>query len=207
MLNSFEIFLVQKNHSNINNFDFLVAVSFICQPLPNIIKKMKNESLETIISNATSDLIDMATDICWNKISRNCEFIMSEIKNNEEFSEQNKTRNKLNAQKIPKSLNEISVDLKCFYEEIYDINLHIYNSLKNKTIIEIRYFLKSSFQKEFYSTIKDNEPMLYCKINKPPYASGRKFDVNWELGGIRHEWNLFWYRIKNIGWYLSATVK
>ncbi len=41
--------------------------------------------------------------------------------------------------------------------------------------------------------------MLHSKVSTPPYASGltnttkKKFDIHWELGGIRHQWNLFWY--------------
>ena len=43
--------------------------------------------------------------------------------------------------------------------------------------------------------------MLHCKVSIPPYRANkpnaykkeRRFDINWELGGIKHEWNkLLW---------------
>ena len=41
--------------------------------------------------------------------------------------------------------------------------------------------------------------MLHCKVTHPSYIKElpnstkleKKFDVNWELGGIRHEWKSF----------------
>ena len=171
---------------------------------------MKKEELEIKISEATLLLIDMATDICWNKISKECEYIMSEIdesidKNAFEFA---KIRKKVNDKKIPKSLKGIISDLTIIYGNLYDVNLYIYKSLSDKTIIEIRYFLKTSHTKEFYPTIINNETMLHCKIARPSYATElfnskkpeKKFDINWELGGIRHEWNKFVNRIKFRFW-------
>lgn len=178
----------------------------------DVTQHLKKAELENKIQDATSSLIDMATDICWNKISRNCVYIMSEIDESigKNFFERAKIRKKVNDQKSPKSLNEIVADLTKIYDNLYDINLYIYKSLPNKTIIEIRYFLKTSHTAEFYPTIQNNEPMLHCKIPRPFYATERpnsnkierKFDVNWELGGIRHEWNKiigkFKYRIWKI---------
>ncbi|MDH7447818.1 hypothetical protein [Aquimarina sp. 2201CG14-23] len=162
---------------------------------------MKKTELENKISDATSSLIDMATDICWNKISRNCEYIMSEIDETvgENYFERAKIRKRVNDKKSPKSLSEIVAELTVIYENLYDINLYIYKSLPNKTIIEIRYFLKTSHTADFYPKIINNEPMLHCKVARPFYVTKslnsnepeKKFDVNWELGGIRHELNKF----------------
>lgn len=160
---------------------------------------MTKAELEKKISDATSSLVDMATDICWNKISRNCEYIMSEIDESigKNFFERAKIRKKVNDKKSPKSLKVIVAELTAIYENLYDINLYVYKSLPNKTIIEIRYFLKTSHTAEFYPTIINNEPMLHCKVARPFYITKSpnskepeiKFDVNWELGGIRHELN------------------
>ena len=60
------------------------------------------------------------------------------------FYECAKIRKRINDKKIPKSVSEIVADLSDIYENLYDINLHIYKSLKDKKIIEIRYFLKTS---------------------------------------------------------------
>jgi hypothetical protein len=40
--------------------------------------------------------------------------------------------------------------------------------------------------------------MLHCKVGLPHYRKNdnEKFDVNWELGGIRHEWNIFLGKIR-----------
>lgn len=47
--------------------------------------------------------------------------------------------------------------------------------------------------------------MLHCKISIPPYVKKdkiKKFDINWELGGLRYKWNMFrWktkYQIENL---------
>ncbi|TBV25477.1 hypothetical protein DMZ43_11035 [Meridianimaribacter sp. CL38] len=178
---------------------------------------MKKVELENKIQEATSSLIDIATDICWNKISRNCLYIMSEIDESigKNFFEHAKIRKRINDKKAPKTLNRIVAELSTIYENLYDINLHIYKSLRNKTIIEIRYFLKTSHIEEFYPTIKDNEPMLHCKVSRPFYVTEspnsnkpeRKFDVNWELGGIRHEWNKFIGKLKYHTWKIKYDRK
>ncbi len=170
---------------------------YLCR-LPNIMKKTE---LENKIFEATFKLIDMATEICWNKISRSCEYIISEIDENtaKNYFERAKIRKKVNAKKSPKPLKGIAVELTSIYENLYDLNLHIYKSLPNKTLIEIRYFLKTSHIAEFYPIIITNAPMLHCKVARPSYAAkspnsdklNKKFDVNWELGGIRHELNKF----------------
>ena len=167
---------------------------------------MKKAELKNKIQEATSSLIDMATDICWNKISRNCEYIMSEIDESigKNFFERAKIRKRINDKKAPKTLSGVVMELTNIYENLYDINLYIYKSLTNKTIIEIRYFLKTSHTEEFYPTIINNEPMLHCKVAIPPYIKQKPnsteqqepFDVNWELGGIRHEWKKFWWKAK-----------
>lgn len=171
---------------------------------------MNKKSLENKISDSTSKLIDMATDICWNEISRDCLYIMSEIDETigENYFERNKIRKKVNQSLIPKSLQEITQDLILLYENLYDINLYIYKASKNRTIIEIKYFLKTSHTKDFYELIKDNEPMLHCKVSIPNYSrkigkvnkKRKKFDVNWQLGGIRFKWNTFLYSIKSYLW-------
>jgi hypothetical protein len=169
-----------------------------------VTQHLKKNELENKIQNATSSLIDMAADMCWNKISKNCEYIISEIDESigKNFFERAKIRKRINDKKLPKSLTGIVADLNKIYDNLYDINLYIYKSLQNKTIIEIRYFLKTSHTDDFYPTIKNNEPMLHCKVAIPPYVAKKPnstekqelFDVNWELGGIRQKWNKFWWK-------------
>ncbi|NHN24447.1 hypothetical protein FIA58_002060 [Flavobacterium jejuense] len=173
---------------------------------------MNKEILETKIADATSRLINTASDLCWNTISRNCFYLLSEIDETigKNLFEGNKIRKKINEGKTPKSLQEITQDLALLYDNLYDINFYIYKASKDKTIIEIKYFLKTSHTKDFYETIKDNNPMWHGKVAIPPYLSSigkpakeeKKFDVNWQLGGIRYEWNLFLYRFK---YYVHKT--
>lgn len=147
------------------------------------------------LKEAASTLLEMAKNSCWNKISDNTSCIISEIKNDVP----NRTeRKKDNNKKKPKSLEKITAELKAFYENLYDINLYIYKSKKESTIIEIQYYPKSSLELEFYETVKSNEPMLHCKIRLPNYQKNdnKKFDINWELGGIRYEWNNFLGKIR-----------
>ncbi|WP_299683632.1 hypothetical protein [uncultured Dokdonia sp.] len=145
---------------------------------------MKRENLEQNLKEATSSLLEMAKNSCWNKISDNTRYLISEIKNDElNALDKRKERKRENNKKISKSLEQISSELKDIYENLYDINLYIYKSEKNNTIIEIQYYPKSSLESEFYETVKNNEPMLHCKIGIPPGYNGKKekFDVNWEL--------------------------
>ena len=158
-------------------------------------KTVTKNNLEPILKEATSILLEMASNSCWNKISENTSYISSEIVNNKQhFSKKRIKRKKINDKKTPKSLAQITTELKAIYENLYDINLLIYKSKKKNTIIEIQYYPKSSLEPDFYKTVKDNEPMLHCKLPIPPYQKRKteKYDVNWELGGIRHGWHLFW---------------
>jgi len=158
---------------------------------------MIKETIENKIESLTKVLLEMARESCWNTISDNCVYIMSEIKEEGlNFSEQRKRRKKINEKKEVKSIEEISANLERIYSNLYDVNLHIYKAERKRTIIEIRYFSKSSLDKEFLKEVNDKEPMFHCKVAIPPYQKNKseKYDVNWELGGVRHEWKMFWAR-------------
>lgn len=160
---------------------------------------MENTSLELKLKKATSSLLELARNSCWNKISENTSFIISEIKNEGQNSfDLRKIRKKENDKKTPKSLDIVTAKLNTFYKDLYDINLYIYKSKKKSTIIEIQYYPKSRLDIDFYETIKDRDPMIHSKIGIPPYAfhKAKKYDINWELGGIRYQWNFFLYSLK-----------
>ncbi|CAL2090485.1 hypothetical protein [Tenacibaculum sp. 190524A05c] len=142
----------------------------------------------------------MARKSCWNKISTHIEYILTEIKDPSlNFKEEKILRFKENQLKQTMSLKRVSEILVEFYNDIYDINLFIYKSKKQQTIVEIRYYLKALLDSDFRKTVEKNKPMLHCKVAVPIYAheSSRKFDVNWEFGGIRHQLNLFFYKLKH----------
>ena len=150
------------------------------------------------IEKATSDLLKMAKDICWNEISNNCFYILTEInpENDLKFSNR-KLYKKINDKKELKKIDEIIEDLKIFYFDIYDINLFVYKSTKNKTIIDLRYFLKVNSGHNI-DKIKETEPMIHSRITLPFYRKNEKekFDVNWELGGVKQEWKMFLGKLK-----------
>ncbi|MGY5353488.1 hypothetical protein [Wenyingzhuangia sp. IMCC45467] len=162
-------------------------------------KNVTKNNLELNLKEATSTLLEMARNSCWNNISENTSYIISEIKNDSRnFKIQRLERKKANRKKKPVTLKKATTELKSIYENLYDINLEVFKSRKNKTIVDIRYYPKSALESDHYEKIKNNEPMLHCKVGIPPYVSdkSKKYDVNWELGGIRHEWNTFWNRIQ-----------
>jgi len=162
---------------------------------------MTKETFEQDMKDAVSSLLEIARTSCWNIISDNCVYIISEIKDSHENSHQQRiTRNKINKKKIPQSFEEMIEQMKSIYSIIYDVNFFVYKSEKHRTIIDVRYYPKTNFDKDYLEEVKDKTPMIYCKIPIPPYISNfnknkqEKFDVNWELGGIRNQWKMFWWR-------------
>ncbi|MFB9079633.1 hypothetical protein ACFFLS_07075 [Flavobacterium procerum] len=161
---------------------------------------MKN-NIEQEIQNLTNQLLELVALNCWNTISKNLVFILSNISETDTAGENvflhRHNKNIANKKKTPQQFNDAISNLAKIYDSVYDINLYVYKAEKNRTILDIRYFLKSELDPEFLSVVADNSPMLHCKIAHPPYRNtNSKFDVNWELGGIRHNWNMFWYKRK-----------
>jgi hypothetical protein len=153
------------------------------------------ESLSTTITN----LLTLAKEITYNNISDSCTFILSEIKNSDPISyEGQKTRILENNKKTHLDFEAVFISLEKMHPELYDINFYIHKSSKNLTIIDIRYYLKSSLGDELSLNAKDDEPMFHCKIYLPPYLSDKKekFDINWEHQVIRTKWKLFWVKKK-----------
>ena len=162
--------------------------------------KMKETDLYNEIDKATTKLLEMARVSCWNRISNNCEFILSEIDDTRasNFFEERKLRKSENVNKSPITLKQAIDELKEIYTNLYDVNLHIFRSMNDKTIIDIRYFLKTKLEVDYQQQVKDKEPMLHCKIGIPPYQHNKedKYDINWELGGIRNKWKMFLWKSK-----------
>lgn len=155
---------------------------------------MNKESLKENIEISIANLQRLVMINCWNKISSNFVFIVSDFNEFERstFFEQRKVRNKVNKSKITLSLNSAIEILDREYQDLYDVNLYIFKADKKETIIEIQYYRKSNFEPDYFAMIKDNPPMFHSKISIPTYfLKNRKFDINWELGGIRQFWNIF----------------
>lgn len=151
------------------------------------------------LETAVPQLLDLARRVTWNAISNNCKFILSEIKYSDtNFSEQRETMIKENEKKIPVLLEELMPTLQKNYNNFYDINLYIYKSTKKMTVIDIRYYPKSSLDDEYGQTIINNPPMLHCKVPTPPWRVNEqeKFNINWEHNTLMNNWKMFWARQK-----------
>jgi hypothetical protein len=128
-------------------------------------------------------LFDLARQMTVNSISNNCLFILSEIKTDyQNIFEEIKARNKENKYKQAVFLSELEPNLNEIIEDLYDLNIYIYKAEKDKTIIELRYFLKSNLDQNFRSLIQDNLPMIHFKVENPPSINYKKekFDINWQ---------------------------
>jgi hypothetical protein len=151
------------------------------------------------IEEAIPKLLDLARQLSWNTISNRCQFILSEIKDSEQnFDVKRVTRIKENAKKIPVSLSEMMPTLQNLYVDMYDINLHIHRADSRLTVVDIRYYLKSSLDPECREKIGHTLPMLHCKVATPPWLSEKKekFDINWEHKQWMIRWKQFWTRRK-----------
>ena len=137
----------------------------------------------------------MASKSCWNFISDDCVYILTNIQVDSEknFQEQVSERIRINEKKVPKRVDWAVKALNEIYSNLYDINFYIYRAEKKRTIIEIQYFLKSQLEKEQAEKVESQEPMVHCKLHLPPYQvdSSGQFDINWHFGGWRHKWKMF----------------
>lgn len=160
---------------------------------------MTLETLENEIKEAIPRLLEIARSLTRNKISNNYKLILTEIKDSSEnFHEQRKINKLINDEKVPKSLTELMPELKNLYYNFYDINLHIYKSARDITIVDFRYYPKSSLDEDFRVKVLANSPMLHCKVAYPPWLSGKKekFDINWEHYEGFNKLRLFWLKLK-----------
>jgi hypothetical protein len=163
--------------------------------------ELTKNTLAKDIHYAILKLLEMARERCWNDISDNCEFIISEIKNSNNANSfiERIERNERNNKKYSKSFDWMIKELEEMYANLYDINLQIYNASKNKTIIEVSYYPKSALILDYLEKVKANEPTLHCQLLTPPYVNSDKkkaYDINWHLGGFVHHWRIYWWNKK-----------
>lgn len=160
---------------------------------------MNKENLKETIETCIVNLQRLTKINCWNKISSNFVFIVSDFNEFERpnFFEQRKVRNKVNKSKTILSLDSVIEILDKEYQDLYDVNFYIFKATKKETVIEIQYYRKSNLDADYFEIAKNEKPMFHAKISKPYYVkNNNKFDVNWELGGVRYFWNHFIAQIK-----------
>ena len=160
---------------------------------------MKKETLQLEINESTLQLLDQVRNLTFNHISNNCLYIISEIKNIEmNFFDNNKIRIAENKKKHPQPLHQIVPILENLYSDLYDVNLYVYKAEKEKTIIEIKYYPRSSIDATSRQQLASVETMLHSKVCIPPYASHdytepiEKFDIHWQFGTLNHWWRMYW---------------
>jgi hypothetical protein len=97
-------------------------------------------------------------------------------------------------QKSSVAFSEIMPLLQNLYDNLYDINVHIYRADKHLTVVDIRYYPKSSLDLDYRQKVVHNPPMLHCKVAQPPWLTDKneKFDINWEHKQWLIKWKLFW---------------
>jgi hypothetical protein len=160
---------------------------------------MTKDTLQKEIEEAIPKLLDMARDLSWSKISDKYKFILSEIKDSEEnFHVQRVLTKKENDKKAPGTFSEIMLAFQNLYDNLYDINLHIYRADRRLTVVDIRYYPKSSLDPDYRQKVVHDPPMLHCKIAQPPWLTDKKgkFDINWEHKQWLINWKLYWMRQK-----------
>ena len=158
---------------------------------------MTKETLKSEIQAAIPQLFQMVEETCTNTLSENLVYLVSEIKNSQSnFSESQQAIIDENNRKTPISFDKALEKLTHLHENLYDINVYIHKAEKERTIVDIRFYAKSSLRELSTNSALDEPPMLHCKISRPLYSQKTKFDLNWVHGGIKHDWKLFWYRRK-----------
>jgi hypothetical protein len=164
---------------------------------------MSSTVFKESLSETITNLLNLAKQITYNNISNNCTFVLSEIKNSDSFSfEGQKIRILENNKKEHLEFEAVFIALEKIYPQLHDINFYIHKSTKNLTIIDIRYYLKSSLGEALSLNAKEAEPMIHSKISLPLFLSDKreKFDINWEHRVLYTKWKLFWAKKKICKW-------
>ncbi|MFP3590536.1 hypothetical protein [Chryseobacterium sp. SIMBA_038] len=157
---------------------------------------MSLKKFELDIRDTISSLINLINDYCWNKISPNYSFILSDIVDIKDCNR--KEKKIINDEKIPVNFKHALEFLEKEHSDLHDINFYVFKVKKGRTVIEIQYYRKSNLDKAFFEMVKNNLPMLHAKISMPIYAkNGKRFDANWESEGLIHQWKTFMYNFKN----------
>jgi len=146
---------------------------------------MTSASLSDDINQMVPRLLNMARGLTWNTISDNCEFILSEIQDTPiDADEHRKSSKRQNEVKHPVPLHALLPTLRLLYSNLHDINLVIYQAKRERTIIDIRYYPRTSLSEAYRQQVAANPPMLHCKVAIPPWLASatkqEKFDINWE---------------------------
>lgn len=159
---------------------------------------MDVQALQSRIEEMSAALLAMARKDCWNCFAEKCVYILSTDKELQAYNafSMRSLRKRLLDKRESVSATTAAEILAKQYSDLYDVNFYIFRAEEEQTVLEIRLDLISSFVGFTRDTTGDHIPMWHCKLGLPPYRkAGVKFDVHWELGGWRYQWN--WWRWRN----------
>ncbi|RZJ88593.1 MAG: hypothetical protein EOO60_10895 [Hymenobacter sp.] len=160
---------------------------------------METTNLVAAIEGAVPQLLQLARSLTWNNISDNCIFIISEITDEPTNAYQRQRLTKrLNDAKRPLSLAALAPALHQLHGNLHDINLYVYRAAPEVTVVDIRYYPRSSLSPAYREQVATRPPMLHVKVTPPPWVAWAqpppKFDINWEHQVIWTWWRTWWFR-------------
>ncbi len=171
-----------------------------------MINYVKIDELKYKLHNATIGLLGLAEKLCWNKISPNCVYYLSEDPNDgSDIALDSRVLKKSPKEKLKlQTLDEIMPVLTDLYPDIYDIKLFIRQAYRHYTVIDVRY-IKWDCDYALRNSNGEPLPFIDASIIMPPfYEEGKKTDVNWQYDTLKHRVELFWWRMKFGLWYLQV---
>jgi hypothetical protein len=160
---------------------------------------MSPTDLVTAISGAVPQLLKMGRTLTWNDISNHCLFILSEITNEPTDAHQRRRiMKRLNDAKQPLPLADLAPALHQLHGNLHDINLYIYSATSEVTIVDVRYYPRSSLAPAYRTQVAELPPMLHMKVATPPWLALAeplpRFDINWERQ-VTWTWlRTWWFR-------------
>ncbi|MGI4737518.1 MAG: hypothetical protein ACRYG7_20315 [Janthinobacterium lividum] len=146
---------------------------------------MSPTDLVAIVGGAVPQLLKLARELTWNYISDNCLFILSEITDEPmNAHQQRRVAKRLNNAKQPLPLADLAPALHQLHGNLHDINLYIYRATREVTIVDVRYYPRSSLAPAYRAQVAELPSMLHVKVATPPWLALMeplpRFDINWE---------------------------
>jgi hypothetical protein len=146
---------------------------------------MSPVDLAAAIQEAVPQLLALGRSLAWNTISDRCLFIVSEITDEPTNAHQRRRLTKcLNDAKQPLPLADLAPALHQLHGNLHDINLFIYRATREATVVDIRYYPRSSLTPAYRAQVATLPPMLHVKVATPPWLTQAqplpKFNINWE---------------------------
>jgi hypothetical protein len=160
---------------------------------------MSPTDLVAAIDGAVPQLLKLGRTLTQNDISDHCLFILTEITDEPTNAHQRRrVIKRLNDAKQPLPLADLAPALHQLHGNLHDINLYIYRTTSELTIVDIRYYPRSSLAQTYRAQVAELPPMLHLKVATPPWLALAEplpqFDINWERR-VTWAWlRTWWFR-------------